>query len=1008
MNSTDEKALEEAFHYATGLSRAEQVAYVARLKITQGALGQQLEALLSADAEDPEEIFAPVADAIRAFNEDSDNYWIKRHVGAFIIDKRIASGGMGAVFLAHRADREFDQKVAVKIMGVQLLATDAIARFRMERQLLADLNHPYIARLYDGGTTDNDLPYLAMEYVDGIPVDEYCQRHGLDIEERLTLFVRICEAVSYLHSNLIVHRDIKPSNILVDEQGNPRLLDFGIAKILQSDSNMTVEGALALSPDYASPEQITGAPISTAADVYSLGVLLYVLLCGAQPYAGETIADTFHAVLHREVVRPSSRIGEEGDSAQSLYLANTRHSSPARLRAQLRGDLDTIVLKALQKEPERRYRSVEQFSQDVKNYLERKPIQARPDSFWYSAHRFWQRHTVVLLLAGAVAVSIVGFSVFTQWQAAQIQQQKDIATREALLSSEVSRFLTGIFTLADPTESVGKRVTAREILDNASRRIEFELGEQPELKARLMHLMGKAYRSIGLASDADTLIEKSRTIKLSLFGEMHPSLVDSYSELGLIRVLQGDVEGQERLLRQALELSLTLDRPEPGLIPRQQTELAASLRMVGDLDQALALLLSARDQLEREPDTPAIQALRLRVQRELIPLYTDRGDFAAATALARQTLAETQRMFSSPHPEIARSLSDWGYVLHWFDDFEGALPLYRRALAMDELIYEEGNIEVIEDLYDLGALYQLQGDLDSASDYLLRAINLAQGSLAAEHPIIANSYNNLANVSEQQGDFNQSESHYLKALVINREIYGERHLEIATNLSNLALLYARYGKPVEAERLYREALEMRVSLLGSNHPHVGYSLSLLGGLLLEQDRLEEAEQFYLQALALREEVYGVDHPMAIAEKARFGQLLTAQERWLEAEQRLDEALDAIRLAGDQASPGKIALVLLARAQLHNARQEHQQAVILLDEARPLSEQAYPVGSTAMWQLHLAYAQALHGRGRTEAAKSYLIEQLQAGVALGRTKSTAFRDAQDYLYALSGDEADAPR
>ncbi|MFK8054292.1 MAG: serine/threonine protein kinase, partial [Woeseiaceae bacterium] len=373
------KTLQSAFEQALKLEGLEQDAFIESFGVDHPALLEQLRGLLVADAKTDHALAGPIAESADAIASTDGDPWLHRSVGAWKIVDRIADGGMGAVFLAERVDQQYEQQVAIKIMSARLLASDAIERFKAERQILANLSHPYIAQLHDGGATEDDLPYLVMEYIDGLPIDEHCIKHALDIDERLALFVKVCTAVDHAHRNLTVHRDLKPSNILIDQRGDPKLLDFGIAKLLDTQTGeptdeLTRAGGRAMTPQYASPEQVRGEPISVATDVYSLGVLLYRLMTGTSPYGDMTASSVSieQAILDITPSRPSTLFETTGQPNSDQHLAG---NSDRQIRNKLSGDLDTIILKALQKEADRRYPSVAMFAADVGRYLTHQPIE---------------------------------------------------------------------------------------------------------------------------------------------------------------------------------------------------------------------------------------------------------------------------------------------------------------------------------------------------------------------------------------------------------------------------------------------------------------------------------------------------------------------------------------------------------------------------------------------------------------------------------------------------------
>ena len=428
-------------------------------------------------------------------------------VGPYRLVRELGHGGMGAVYLAERADDQFRQRVALKLIR-RGMDSQGIRRFMEERQILASLSHPSIARLLDGGITDDRLPYFAMEYVDGTPIDRYCDARRLSIVARLALFVGVCQTVQYAHRNLVVHRDLKPSNILVTADGQVKLLDFGIAKLLTSQeatAGLTQPGLRLMTPQYASPEQVRGDSISTASDVYALGVLLYELLTGHYPYGRvSSLHDIEHAVLQQQPVLPSAAVRRilERDAGSNpvtpALVSHARHCSVEKLVRALRGDLDTIILRAMSKEPERRYSTAEQLAEDIGRHLAGRPVTARRDTRRYRIQKFVQRHRFSVAAAGAFIVLLVVFSVITAVQSVRIRAQAERLTLERNNAQHVTRFLTEMFNLSNPIEGKGHALRAREVLDSGAARIERELKNQPAVQAQLMTTVGEAYHGLGL------------------------------------------------------------------------------------------------------------------------------------------------------------------------------------------------------------------------------------------------------------------------------------------------------------------------------------------------------------------------------------------------------------------------------------------------------------------------------------------------------------------------------
>ena len=437
--------------------------------------------------------------------------------------RTLGAGGMGEVYLAERADAQFEQQVAIKVVHGGALGRGIHSRLKMERQILAQLDHPNIAHLIDGGSLPDGSAYIVMEYVDGVAIDTYCDTHNLDVSARLKLFQSVCAAVHYAHQNLIVHRDLKPSNILVTSNGTPKLLDFGIAKVLdqrQAGSHtlaVTHADIRVMTPDHASPEQVRGQAITTSSDVYVLGVLLYKLLAGVGPFfiSSMRLVEIERAICEKDPPLASQAV-QTDNSEESQAIGVARSTSTKKLRRTLTGDLDNIIAMAMRKEPERRYGSAQQMAGDIQRYLDGLPVIARRDTLSYRTTKFVKRHWLPVGAGVSAAFLVVAFAITTYEQSLRIAaerdrvaQQRERAENERARAEEVSSFLVNLFKLTDPQENRGNQVTARELLDSGAKRLQAELKDQPTTKAALLSTVGQVYDSLGQFQVAEPILDES-------------------------------------------------------------------------------------------------------------------------------------------------------------------------------------------------------------------------------------------------------------------------------------------------------------------------------------------------------------------------------------------------------------------------------------------------------------------------------------------------------------------
>ncbi len=662
-------------------------------------------------------------------------------IGAYRVLHTLGVGGMGEVYLAERADAEFEQKVAIKVVHGGVLRRGIQSRFKIERQILAELDHPNIARLLDGGTLSDGTAYIVMEYVDGIPIDAYCDANRLDVAARLRLFQIVCGAVHYAHQNLIVHRDLKPSNILVTSSGVPKLLDFGIAKLLDDGASprqhtlaMTHAGLRLLTPDHASPEQVLGQPITTSSDVYVLGVLLYKLLAGIGPFviASMRLTDLERAICEKEPPLPSHAVTAEGVAAAEAIVA--RNTTASRLRRTLSGDLDNIIGKAMHKIPERRYGSSQQLASDIQRYLEGKPVIARRDTVSYRSTKFVQRHWLPVTVGVSVFALILAFAATMYIQSQRIAAERDRAAQarsraelERSRAEAVSKFLVNLFKLSDPQENRGNRVTARELLDSGADRLQGALQDQPATKAALLATVGAVYDSLGQYRDAVPILQESLALQTA---SDHRSHIDTLLELARALAGGGDVSGAEDRLNGALDMARTY-------FGAASPESARALWAFGHLRYRQGRFAAAKEFYQRSlaivetlQTPPADIAARL----DDLATVVREGDLREADPMLRAALAITLQIYGPEHIDVAYARVDLGMLLHDEGDLAGAQFEYTTALAIYDRSLPASRLWRAVALMQLARLLVDRGNADEAL-----ALSEQSLSLWAVSPMASNS-----------------------------------------------------------------------------------------------------------------------------------------------------------------------------------------------------------------------------------------------------------------------------
>ncbi len=728
-------------------------------------------------------------------------------VGPYRLVRRIGRGGMGSVFLAEREGADFEQRVAVKLLRRGMDTDDVVRRFLTERRILAALKHPNIAHLYDGGSTDDGQPFLVMEYVNGAPITEYCDAGRLPLPRRLDLFLRVADAVRYAHAQLVIHRDLKPSNILVTREGRVKLLDFGIARILDPAEGddaapLTRTGLRVLTPEYASPEQLSGTAITTASDVYQLGILLFVLLTGRRPF-GRRRTRTPTAAPEAELTaeRASAVVASGEDAAR---LGRLRGTTPERLRRALRGDLDTIVQKALREEPERRYTSVEQLADDVRRHLDGRPVRARPDTLRYRTATFLRRHRWVAPVAVSALVSLALYVGGSVRNARRLERERDraeqaavLARREAATARAVTDFLTGLFRSADPQRMAGDTVSLLGVVQRGAVRIRTRLGGQPYVRAELLRALGEAFSGLGRFDQADSLLNEA---------------------VGLAR---GDPAPDSALSIQVLR-SLG------------SNDLAADDYLAADT--VLRHLLA--DQLGRPgPSDTAIASILV----DLANARTYLGPADSAVALARRAVALHRAAGDTTGRGFLDSLEALGPALRAAGALDSAEAVYRDVLDREIVRFGATDLRVAVTENNLGYLLRTRGDFEAAALHYRRALGVVEGALGPDHPLAIRTRGNLGGALEGLGRLDEVEALVRKQIAIAEARWPEGHWRVGEQYSVLGRLFLRHDRYANAVAPLRAAFRSYSGALGPRHEWTLVARTWHGAALLLAGRSAEAE-----------------------------------------------------------------------------------------------------------------------------------------------------------------------
>jgi len=722
-----------------------------------------------------------------------------RRLGPYRLLEVLGQGGMGVVYLAERADQQFEQRVAIKLMPRGYETAEMERRLRLERQILANLQHPNIAHLLDGQVTDEGFPFLVMEHIEGRPIDAYCREEHLDLKARLHLFLDVCAAVQYAHQSMVIHRDLKPNNILVTSAGEVKLLDFGIAKLTdpalaESVQNQTVYQPL--TPAYASPEQIANQPVSAASDVYSLGVVLFQLLTGQAPFKLEGLSPSEIEALvsQRQSRAPSHAV----DSVEESGLELTEK----RLRHLLTGDLDTIVLKCLRKTPERRYGSAAELADDLQRYLEGQPIEARASTWGYRARKFMRRHKLGVVASGVIFLLLMTGMAGIAWQGRVAALERDKAQLAARKAERVAEFLGGLFEAANPYTDGAGQLTVRELLDIGEEKIGRELADEPEIRLELQELIANSYSSLGQSDRAMAMAKAVVEERQAKLPEDDLGMAGALTLLGGLYSGRGEYGRGEVLLNEALALydaNGAIDSYEAGMTWRYLAGVKGNRGQAKESEEGYRRALEIWRRFgakEREAGDTSNLAGQLEAQ----------GRTAEALELKKETLVLLTELYGPEHPIVATVRNNIAITLHRMGEYEAAEPLYREALEIQERVLGIDNSGTADSLTNLGRLLMDQDRYQEAEPYIRRAAAIRQRDVEPTQFARIAAEINLASLQLGLDEIDESVAGYRSALERFDSLVGPTHNATARVQCLLGIAVHRQGDLNEAEQLLRQAL----------------------------------------------------------------------------------------------------------------------------------------------------------------------------------------------------------
>lgn len=841
--------------------------------VDDAELAAELRQLLAADEGTVEEDYLGsliAAEAAALQHREMDGV----RLGPWEVSESIGEGGMGTVYLARRADGAYEAQAAIKLVrgGIPSPALDE--RFRAERQILAGLRHPGVAQLLDGGSTDDGTPYLVMEYIDGAPITTWCDEQSLTVEDRLRLFLKVCDAVAYAHRELVAHRDLKPSNILVTQEGEPKLLDFGIAKLIDSmgEGGDVTQRYTVMTPAYASPEQVSGERASASADIYSLGVLLYEMLSGRLPLdtKGLTPVQLISRVTQDVPVLVSNAVGD-GDRQKRLS-----------------GDLDAIVSRALRKEPEERYASVEALAEDVRLHLSGSPIRTRSDDWRYRAGKIVRKNRGVV--SGSLLMLLLGisFTINTVLQSRAVARERDRAEAERVTAERVSTFLEELFTEADPNTASARDVTVRDVLDRGANRVLTELEEEPETRAALAHVIGRVYSALGEYDAAlplldSALVERDRTASTTV-----KQLSDAYLERGALAYNVGEYddavgffESSIRTLQEGRTTDLHAEADAVGW-------LAVTLAELGRLDEAETSMREAV-QMHRDADPGSSVGLAVAL-KSLQDILRTAGKAEESVTVGEEALAMNREVFGDDHLETAHALNQMASSLNAVGRASEAVPLVEEGLEIRRAAYDGPHVEIAASLGNLANMIAATGRDAEAIAPRRASVAMLEELFPNNHPYVAGSTAGLGSVLLRADSLDAAEEVLLRAVEYHRLTFPEGHPNHAPALTSLGTLYRRIDRLDASIETLRDAYAIRTGALPEGHWHIAATGLELGRSYDARGDDADAERQLVEAMRILDDNFG-------AEDSRTGQAREALRAHYERRGMVDEAA-ALGPAGD--------------------------------------------------------------------------------------------------------------